>query len=106
MTDWSKDIASFDAEVSQLASRLAPHGVIIERKKYTPEAFHSWQFVAGTEEKKFDFFYDGQVSELRYHDTRIIPKDWRDLQHASFRTSERKDPLAFVEDVLKKEFAS
>jgi hypothetical protein len=106
MTDWSKDIESFEAELNQLASRLASHGITIERKKYTPEAFHSWQFVAGSKEKKFDFSYDGQVSALRYYDTRIVPKDWRGLQHASFRTWEGEDPLAFVEDVLMKEFSS
>ncbi len=104
MKDWSTDIASFEAALAHLAERLASHRVIIEKKKYSPEAFHSWQIVAGTEKKILDFFYDGQVSALRYHDTAITPRDWRDLQHASFRTSEGEDPLAYVEGVLKKEF--
>jgi hypothetical protein len=104
MTDRLQDIANFEAAISRLAASLAPHHVVIEKREYRPEAFHSWQIVAGTQKKRIDFFYDGQVSELRYHDAAVIPKDWRDVQHASFRTWEGEDPMAFVEDVLKKEF--
>ena len=103
MKDWSKDTASFAADLCKLAARLAAHGIVIETKKYSPEAFHSWQIVAGTEKRKLDFFYDGQVSELRYHDAATIPKDWRDLQHALFRTWKGANRMAFVEGVLKKE---
>jgi hypothetical protein len=104
MKDWSNDIASFQANMCKLAARVAAHGIVIETRKYSPEAFHSWQIVAGTEKRKFDFLYDGQVSELRYHDAATVPKDFRDLQHASFRTWKGADPMAFVEGVLKKAF--
>ena len=104
--DRTKEIAEFEAEIARLAQRLAAHRVVIEKKNYAAEAFGSWSIVAGTEKKKLDFFYDGQISALRYRDAAIVPKDFRDFEHRSFRTWEGEDPIAFVEDVLKKEFPS
>ena len=94
----------FPAQITRLKQALSSRGVSVDEVSYSPEAYGSWSLTAGSKEKKLSFSYDAQVSELRYHDTKIVPKDWRDLQHASFRTWEGEDPLAYVEDVLKKEF--
>ncbi len=94
----------FPAQITRLKQALSSRGVSVGEVTYSPEAYGSWSLTAGSKEKKLSFSYDAQLSELRYHDTRIVPKDWRDLQHASFRTWEGEDPLAYVEDVLKKEF--
>jgi len=94
----------FPAQITRLKQALSSRGVSVDEVSYSPEAYGSWSLTAGSKEKKLSFSYDAQLSELRYHDTKIVPKDWRDLQHASFRTWEGEDPLAYVEDVLKKEF--
>jgi hypothetical protein len=102
--DRAKETADFDAKVAQMAKRLSAHGVFVEKKEYFPEAFGCWHLVGGTDRKKFDFSYDGKDSILMYHDTAIVPKDYRDVQQRRFRTQEGEDPLAFAEEVLVSEF--
>ena len=104
MIDRSKDIADFDLRIAKLAETLVDHKVSIQKREYSAEAFGSWEIVAGNEMKKFAFFYDGQVSELRYRNADIIPNDYRDFKHKSFRTWEGEDPLDFVERILREKF--
>src|SRR5690242_16199329 len=104
MIDRSKEIADFDTRISALAERLADHGVSIVHKEYFPEAFGSWHLVAGNSKKKIDFSYEGKESYLMFRDAAITPKDYRDLQHKTFRTWEGEDPISFIEDVLVREF--
>jgi hypothetical protein len=104
MIDRSKEIAIFELRIAKLEDTLAAYNVVIEKRDYSPEAYGSWEIVAGNKMKKFVFFYDGQVSELRYRDADIIPNDYRDFKHKSFRTWEGEDPLDFVESVLRESF--
>ena len=101
-----QEIIDFDARIAQMQERLARRSVVIEKKDYAAEAFGSWQIVAGTDEKKLDFIYDGKDSYLMYRDAMVVPKDYRDFQHKQFRTWEGEDPLAYVEEVLIREFPS
>ena len=102
--DRAKEIADFQTQVAELANRLSVRGVAIEKIEYQAEVFGCWGFVAGTKEKKFDFSYDGKDSTLMFHDTAIVPKDYRDVQQRRFRTQDREDPLAYVGDFLAREF--
>ena len=102
--DRAKEAADFDARVAEMAKRLSVQGVLVEWKKYLPEAFGCWHLIGGTDSKKFDFTYDGKDSILMYHDTPIVPKDYRDVQQRRFRTQAGEDPLAFAEEVLAREF--
>ena len=106
MIDRRQEIARFDVRLAQMQERLANRGVVIEKKVYVPEVFGSWNILAGTDKKKFDFTYDGKDSYLMYRDAAVVPKDYRDFQHKRFSTSEGEDPLAYVEEVLKREFSS
>ena len=106
MHDRHQETVEFDIRLAQIQERLAVRGVVIEKKDYAAEAFGSWQVVAGTDEKKFDFTYDGKDSYLMYRDSAVIPKDSHDFQHKRFCTWEGEDPLAFVEEVLTREFSS
>src|SRR5687768_7583966 len=106
MDDRRQDIVEFDNRLAQMQKRLASRGIVIRKKDYAPEAFGSWHIVAGTEEKKLDFTYDGKDSYLMYRDAAVVPKDDRDFQHKRFRTWEGEDPLAYVEEVLTREFSA
>ena len=83
--------------------RVASRHITIEAHDH-PEAFGSWHIVAGTPRRKLDFAYDGKDSYLMYRDAAIMPKDYRDFQHKTFKTWEGEDPLAYVEEVLVREF--
>ena len=104
MLDRRHEIAEFEKQIADMQQRLASRGVTIEEKDYAAEAFGSWHIVAGTPKKKFDFSYEGKESYLRYRDAAVIPKDYHDFEHKSFRTWEGEDPLAYVEEVLRREF--
>ena len=86
MIDRDREKIEFGARLAQMQERLASRGVLVEKKRYAAEAFGSWQVVAGTEEKKLEFIYDGKDSYLTYHDAAIVPKDFRDCQQKRFRT--------------------
>jgi hypothetical protein len=106
MIDRRQEISEFDARLTEMQERLASRGVVIEKKDYAAEAFGSWQVIAGTAKKKFDFTYDGKDSYLMYRDAAVVPKDYRDFEHKRFRTWEGEDPLAYLEQVLTREFSS
>ena len=105
MSHRSKETADFEARIEAMRERLARHGVRIVQKEYSAEAFGSWHLVAGNPAKQIDFSYDGKVSYLMFRDAAVTPKDYRDLQHKTFRTWEGEDPTAFVEDFLTHEFS-
>jgi aminopeptidase C len=104
MPDRRQESLKFETRIAQMEERLATRNVAIEKKDYAAEAFGSWQIVAGTEQKKFDFSYDGKDSYLMYRDAAVVPKDFHDFQHKRFRTWEGEDPLSYVEEVLMREF--
>jgi hypothetical protein len=79
--------------------------VVIDETRYDAEPFGSWHIVAGTKEKRFDFTYYGNDSYLMYRDAAVVPKDYHDFQHKMFRTWEGEDPLAYVEELLMREFS-
>jgi hypothetical protein len=56
--------------------------------------------IAGDEKIKIAVTYDGKDSYLQYHYTAVMPNDWHDCEHRSFRTWDGEDPLAFVDGVL------
>jgi meiotically up-regulated gene 157 (Mug157) protein len=104
MIDRAKETAEFDASIAEIAKRLAKHRVAIVKKDYYAEAFGSWHLIAGDEKKKINFSYEGKESYLMYRDAAVTPKDYRDLQHKTFQTWKGEDPIAFVEEVLAREF--
>lgn len=104
MHNHRQEIIEFDAELARMQERLATRNVVIRKKDYAPQAFGSWQIMAGTAEKKFDFTYDGKDAWLTYHDMAVVPKEYSDVQQRRFRTWEGENPLEYVEEILMKEF--
>ena len=94
--DDSQSSADYFKSVADLAERLAKKKVAVYEHSFTYMAFGSWEIVAGRRKKMLRF---------TYHNTSVTPKSHTDLQHRRFATHEGEDPLAFVAEVLEKEFA-
>jgi hypothetical protein len=104
MIDRAEETRRFQARIADIGSRLASRGVVVQAEDH-PEAFGSWDILAGTPLKKLYFEYEGKESYLRYRDASVTPKGHHDFEHKTFRTWEGEDPLAYVEEVLGREFA-
>ncbi len=104
--DDSQSSAIYFKAIAGLAERLAKVGIAIYDHKFNYMAFGSWEIVAGRRGKALRFTYDGKDSYLSYCDISVKPRGSTDLRHCRFSTHDAEDPLAFVAEVLEKEFSA
>ena len=102
--------SSYFRRLADLAERLAKKKVAIYEHSFEYMAFGSWEIVAGRRERMLRFNYDGKESYLFYCDAAVNPHTHqyalKDRRFATFATHKGEDPLAFVAEVLEKEFST
>ncbi|HTF90576.1 MAG TPA: hypothetical protein VK843_19315 [Planctomycetota bacterium] len=91
-------------QIASLAERLAKKRLSIYEHRFHYLAFGSWEIVAGTRERQLNFNYDGKDSYLMYRDASVKPRGPDDFKHHTFKTWKGEDPLAFIAEVLEREF--
>ena len=104
--DDSQSSAGHFKRVADFAERLAKSRVAVYEHSFTYMAFGSWEITAGRRRRMLRFTYDGKDSYLSWSDASVKAKSHTDLQHRRINTPKGEDPLAFVAEVLEKEFST